>query len=277
MPELPEVENVRQGLLSAVVGQTVSRVSLRRPDVVRGKKRPADLLKGQMITRVDRKGKQLALVTEMSGAGGGVCLCVHLGMTGSLRCHDPRKPFVPDGHTHVVWHMANGSRLAFRDPRRFGGIWTFASTDDLIEQRWSRLGPDALMIKPTQLHSGFRKTRRVLKAVLLDQSIVAGLGNIYVDELLFNCRVSPVRPACELDHKQVQQLVTRMRRLLDRAIRSGGSTLRDYTNAQGQPGGYQFSHKVYGRSGQACAQCGGLLSNATIAGRTTVYCEQCQE
>ena len=277
MPELPEVQNVRLGLLNTVVGQTVIRVSLRRPDVVCGKKRPTDLLCGRGITQVDRLGKQLALVAERDGAGCEACVCIHLGMSGSLRYYPPQESLRPDRHIHMVWYLANGGRLAFRDPRRFGGLWTFASTQKLIEQRWSHLGPDALTITPARLHAKLLKTRRAIKAALLDQEVLAGLGNIYVDELLFACRVSPLRPACEVDRTQVRRMVGRMRRLLDNAIRSGGSTLRDYVNAQGRPGGFQNSHKVYGRSGQPCTRCNRLLSSETISGRTTVYCGQCQK
>lgn len=276
MPELPEVENVRLGLLNTVVGETVSRVSLRRPDVVRGKKRPADLLSGRTITRIDRLGKQLALVADRSEARRDACVCIHLGMSGSLRYYRQGEPFKPDGHTHVVWHLTDGGRLAFRDPRRFGGLWTFGSIKELIEQRWSCLGPDALAITPAKLHAKLLKTQRAIKAVLLDQAVLAGLGNIYVDELLFGCRVSPLRPACGIDRTQVRQLVNKMRRLLDTAICSGGSTLRDYVNAQGQTGGFQNSHKVYGRSGQPCVRCGVALSSDTVSGRTTVYCKKCQ-
>lgn len=276
MPELPEVENVRLGLLNTVVGQTVSRVRLRRPDVVRGNKRHANLLSSRSITRIDRLGKQLALVADRDETGCEACVCIHLGMTGSLRYYPPQEPLKPDRHTHVIWHMASGGRLAFRDPRRFGGLWTFASVEELVEQRWSHLGLDALTITPVPLHAKLLKTRRTIKAALLDQSVVAGLGNIYVDELLFACRVSPLRPACGVDQTQVRQMVGRMRRLLHNAVGSGGSSLRDYVDALGRSGNFQNCHKVYGRSGQPCMRCGRLLLSETISGRTTVYCCWCQ-
>jgi formamidopyrimidine-DNA glycosylase len=280
MPELPEVENVRLGLLNAVVGRKVDRVTLRRADIVHGKKRPTDLLRGQHITRIGRLGKQLALVGDAGphgrDSGHEPCVCIHLGMTGSLRYYPPGEPFKPDKHTHVIWRMAQGGQMAFRDPRRFGGLWTFASFGDLAEQRWSHLGEDALTITPARLHAKLCRTQRPIKAALLDQSVVAGLGNIYVDELLFGCHVSPLRPACEVGRPEVRHMVRRMRRLLHRAIGLGGSTLRDYVDARGRSGGFQNRHTVYGRSGQLCLHCGVPLTSLQLAGRTTVYCEQCQ-
>ncbi len=272
MPELPEVENVRLGLLETVVGRAVRQVSLQRADVVTGKKRPDDLLKGKQIAGIERLGKQLVLLSD----GDGPCVCVHLGMTGSLRYYDPAEVFEADTHTHVIWHLSDDGHLVFRDPRRFGGLWTFGSKQELVEQRWVHLGPDALVIKPRQLLSSLRSTQRAIKAALLDQSVVAGLGNIYVDELLFLCRIRPQQRASELNEDQARRLVHQMRCLLRRAIQSGGSTLRDYVGAKGQTGAFQISHKVYGRSGQPCVRCGTELSSDTLAGRNTVYCHACQ-
>ncbi len=274
MPELPEVENVRLGLLKTVLGRAVRKVSLRRADVVTGKKRPGDLLSGRKIADIGRLGKQLVLLSDEKGHG--PCVCVHLGMTGSLRYYDSAEDLEPDAHTHVTWHLSDSGYLVFRDPRRFGGLWTFGSKQELVEQRWMCLGPDALVIKPRQLLSSLRSTQRAIKAVLLDQSVVAGLGNIYVDELLFLCRIRPQQRASELNEDQARRLVHQMRCLLKRAIRSGGSTLRDYVSVKGQAGAFQISHKVYGRSGQPCVRCGTELSSDTLAGRSTVYCHACQ-
>lgn len=280
MPELPEVENVRIGLAGTVVGQRIAKVTIHRPDVVEGLCSPTGLLRNRTITRIDRLGKQLALFGgKPESAKIAECdpgICVHLGMTGSLRYYPGDQPFKPDKHTHVIWLLENGGRMAFRDPRRFGGLWTFRSKADLLETRWSRLGEDALTITPGRLHAQLKRTRRPIKSALLDQAVVAGLGNIYVDELLYGCRVSPLRPACGLSMPESRKLVRRMRRLLSRAIRAGGSTLRDYVDADGQSGGYQLQHKVYGRSGQTCFRCNELLCTTTASGRTTVYCECCQ-
>jgi len=280
MPELPEVENVCIGLNRSVVGQTVARVSVRRADVVRGLCRPRNLLRGQAIQRIDRLGKQFALVGKRSvggeASGSPACVCIHLGMTGSLRFYPSGQRLKPDNHTHIVWQLEGGGKMAFRDPRRFGGLWTFDSVASLEASRWSKLGEDALTITPGKLHAGLTTTRRAIKAALLDQAVVAGLGNIYVDELLFGCGISPLRPGSEVSRPDSRLLVRRMRALLAKAIRLGGSTLRDYVNATGQSGGFQGQHQVYGRSGETCNICGKALVSTTIAGRTTVYCPGCQ-
>ncbi len=280
MPELPEVENVCRGLVNTVVGQLITRVSIRRRDIVCGLKRPADMLSGCTAARIDRLGKQIALVGQTANHEKApdlrACICIHLGMTGSLRFYPQGEPFKPDTHTHVVWHMSGGGRLAFRDPRRFGGLWTFDSVTALNETRWSKLGEDALKITPTALHKKLQQTRRPIKSALLDQATVAGLGNIYVDELLFGCRLHPLRAGCDVSREETQRLVRKMRALLTKAIRLGGSTLRDYVDTTGRSGGFQHLHQVYGRSGQACPRCRSLLACTTVSGRTTVCCESCQ-
>lgn len=278
MPELPEVETVRRTLGVRVVGRRVTDVDVQRPDVVRGER---SLLRGQSIRGVIRHGKQLAIVGEDQ-----TCICIHLGMSGQLLClaRDAQRPpssgtgprkQVSD-HVHVVWQLDDGSTLAFRDPRRFGGVWSFTSRRDLHETRWAKLGPDGLLITPGQLHAGLSRTQRALKAALLDQHLVAGLGNIYVDELLFAVGLHPRKLASEITKGESGRLVRALRRLLGRAIEAGGSTLRDYVDAEGQAGGYQTRHRVYGRGGQPCRRCRTLLETMALAGRTTVACRQCQ-
>lgn len=183
---------------------------------------------------------------------------------------------VVPAHTHAVWVLEDGSEVRFIDPRRFGGLWTFDSLDALRAKRWNRLGDDALTIRPQKLRQGLARTKRALKAALLDQSLVAGLGNIYVDELLYTCRLHPTRPTDTLPSEAIPRIVRNMRALLKRAIKSGGSTLRNYTDANGVAGGYQLRHRVYGRGGQPCVRCGQSLNVLTVAGRTTVACERCQ-
>ena len=270
MPELPEVENVRRTLSNVVLGSVVTNVKLGRHDVVRGGKTPADLLKGQRIVKLERLGKQLAILGSTDG-----CICVHLGMTGSLRFHPPHTRRKRDPHVHATWHLDNG-RIEFRDPRRFGGLWTFPDRDSLINERWQVLGSDATTIKPRQLFANLQKTRRLIKAALLDQRVVAGLGNIYVDELLFSCRIHPKSTSNLLPIKDLQRLVRQMRQLLEKATKAGGSTLRDYVDADGSSGGFQLVHRVYGRGGEPCALCELPLSVQVVAGRTTVFCDGCQ-
>jgi formamidopyrimidine-DNA glycosylase len=281
MPELPEVEQVRRSLAAHITGQRIVRVELRRSDVVDfGSRKPhaakamrAALLEGQLIGAIERHGKQLAVFSDDEASP---ALCIHLGMTGSMTHHTlPLAPGLKK-HTHVVWHLDNGHLISFHDPRRFGGVWCFPNRAALVASRWSRLGDDALSIEPSTLHARLRRTTRGLKATLLDQTVVAGLGNIYVDELLFACGLHPRRKANRLKREAVERLVLAMRDLLARAIASGGSTLRNYVDADGQAGGFQFEHRVYGRGGHECCQCQTPLQSQQIAGRTTVYCPTCQ-
>ncbi len=272
MPELPEVETVRRTLSDAVVGRAVERVEVRRADVVvTGSPGCDTLLSGDVIERVDRHGKQVAVVGRS-----GACVCIHLGMSGRL-CVDPRP--LPT-HAHVVWQFtsagAEPGQLVFSDARRFGGVWSFGDVAGLWSMRWSRLGPDALLAESAGLFASFQRTTRGLKAVLLDQSVLAGLGNIYVDELLWATRWLPGRPACSLGRAEVATLVRAMRRLLGRAVEAGGSTLRDYVDAHGQAGGFQTLHRAYGRAGQPCHRCQTPMTTDQLAGRTTVWCPTCQ-
>jgi formamidopyrimidine-DNA glycosylase len=172
--------------------------------------------------------------------------------------------------------LDDGGRIEFRDPRRFGGVWTFASFPELVERRWKSLGPDALTATAGAVFDRLQRTRRPIKAALLDQNLLAGLGNIYVDELLFRCGVHPLTPCDRLDRPRVRTMVSHMRRLLGSAVEAGGSTLRDYVDAEGRAGGFQNLHRVYGRAGLFCKRCGKSLKDLRVAGRMTVYCPGCQ-
>ncbi|MFW5682225.1 MAG: bifunctional DNA-formamidopyrimidine glycosylase/DNA-(apurinic or apyrimidinic site) lyase [Phycisphaeraceae bacterium] len=280
MPELPEVETVRRGLAAALPGREVSEV-IRGPfDVARSPDPRANprLLAGDRIAQVLRHGKQLALVGHT-----GETLCIHLGMSGSLRLTDASEPVEP--HTHFRWRITPAApeprvdrELRFRDPRRFGGVWQYDSPGDLEAQRWSRLGPDALQIGPAKLERRLAGRTLALKAALLDQHTLAGLGNIYVDELLYACRLHPLRPAGSLRREEVESLVRRMRSLLRRAIEAGGSTLRDYVGADGEAGGFQLSHRAYGREGDRCRRrgCRESIHRTVVAARSTFTCPACQ-
>jgi formamidopyrimidine-DNA glycosylase len=281
MPELPEVERVRVTLAKHVIGLVVSRVSVRRPDVVHGPRRRGCLLENQTISGVERLGKQLALVSSNISGEPGPCVCVHLGMSGSLRYLPPDSVDSLAPHTHVVWTLSsprgeNGGRIAFADARRFGGLWTFGSRENLVKSRWRRLGDDALSVSPAVLHRRLSATRRVVKAALLDQAVIAGLGNIYVDELLFRARIHPLAAANQLDSAHVQRMVRAMRALLREAVHNGGSSLRNYVDADGTSGRFQKLHQVYGRAGCSCVRCRSKLEAATVGGRATVWCPTCQ-
>ncbi len=282
MPELPEVETVRRSLERAILGARVERAALHRADVLTGDAGPDGLLVGARIASLARHGKHMAIVAD-----DGRALEIHLGMSGAVRCEAARDaeslgPWEASEHVHAAWLLraSSGARvlMRFSDPRRFGGLWTFPSEAALRAERWSRLGPDALTIGAEDLAAGLRGARRALKAVLLDQTVIAGVGNIYADESLFAARLSPVRSARGVRGEEVGRLRDAIVATLCRAVEAGGSTLRDggYADAAGAEGAYQASHAVYGRGGETCRECGRRLRTAVVGGRTTVWCARCQ-
>jgi len=282
MPELPEVERVRLSLATHVIGRRIVNVTVRRPEVVDFGTLAANthaasqcaLLAGQTITALHRRGKQIAIVT---GGDSAPALCIHLGMTGSVIHQSLPLATADEKHAHLIWHLDNDRIVFFHDPRRFGGIWCYPTFSDLAKQRWQHLGDDALTISADTLHAKLRQTDRHLKAALLDQSVIAGLGNIYVDELLFERGLHPMKRASRVKLDAAIAMTDAMHALLRRAINSGGSSLRDYVDANGQSGGFQFEHRVYGRGGKPCVRCGRALRSKVVAGRTTVFCSACQQ
>ncbi len=286
MPELPEVERVRRTVGPRVIGRAVESVSVHRREVVATERDPSagfsrsradarpsrlnkrELLAGDEISSIDRLGKQLAIV----GASGRV-ICVHLGMTGHLEWVE--RPSKRE-HVHVAWRLDDGSSVEFRDPRRFGGLWTLHDRNALVERRWAVLGPDALEAEGGRLFELTRGASRSLKSVLLDQRVLAGVGNIYADEALFRAGLRPGRGAGRVSRADWERLAGSIREVLTEAVEAGGSTIRDYADGEGNAGGYQTRHAVYGRSGMACVRCGTALRSRVIAQRTTVYCPTCQ-
>ncbi len=283
MPELPEVESVRRGLEAVIVGLTVTRVRLMRADVVAGRRSASALLLGATIARVERHGKQLALIANRDGRA--PTLCFHLGMTGQLVVERAGARNSARPHEHARWTLAAGHdrerrtiNMVFRDPRRFGGVWTFDSDDALRCNRWCRLGPDALGAASPDDPSLARlwRSARSIKSALLEQSLIAGVGNIYADEALFRAAIRPRRRARALKPHERQALTQSLIAVLREAIEAGGSTLRDYQRVTGEPGSFQNRHRVYGRAGLACTVCGEKLRSAVVAQRTTVWCSACQ-
>jgi formamidopyrimidine-DNA glycosylase len=169
-----------------------------------------------------------------------------------------------------------GGRMVFRDPRRFGGLWGFATGEALRAARWGRLGPDALTAGAALLARALARTRRPVKAALLDQRLLAGIGNIYADEALFAARVHPFLPACRLDAPACLRLAAAIRSVLRRSIRSGGSTIRDYVDGRGVTGSFAGRHRVYGRASLPCVRCSTTLIGQRLAQRATVFCPCCQ-
>lgn len=284
MPELPEVESVRRSLLPHLRGATVTAATLLREDICESHNArggliatsPARLLKGALITTILRRGKQLAIIAE-----DGRTLCIHLGMSGQVLAVSPESRELSLPHTHATWLVrrpnANPTLILFRDPRRFGGLWTFPSPEALHLSRWNTLGPDALDADAAHLHAAAASSNRPIKALLLDQSVLAGIGNIYADEALFLARLHPRSPSNHLSPELCHSLALAIRHTLTAAIQAGGSTLRDYRDANGQPGTAVATHHVYGRAGQPCTRCHFTLISDTVAQRTSVWCSQCQQ
>lgn len=279
MPELPEVETLRRSLEPHLLSRRIAAAVIHRRDFLilpgdpvggfsrsrtaaRPKRASAEhLLQGSRIVELRRRGKQLAILAD-----DGRALVIHLGMTGQLLVGAPVRPT----HTHLSWMLDSGASLHFRDPRRFGHARFVPAFTDAF---WNDLGPDALTASPEVLNT---PSRRAIKAVLLDQSILAGVGNIYADESLFRAGISPKRRADRLTPDQRTRLASVVREVLAEAITARGSTLRDYRDAQGQLGSAQLLHRVYGRAGLPCVTCGKTLVPARLAQRMTVFCRSCQ-
>jgi formamidopyrimidine-DNA glycosylase len=273
VPELPEVETIVADLRPHLVGRTIERAELTFPTIVRHPEPEqfVDGIKGMRIESVGRRGKYIVI-----GLSGHVALVVHLGMTGQLRLVDPVTPV--EKHTHAVLFLDDGKQLRYRDPRRFGRL-LLGTEDDLVASRkMPRLGPEPIAedFAAEELYRRLRRRRAPLKAVLLDQKAIAGVGNIYADESLHRARLRPTRLANTVSKKSAQRLHDSLRDSLLAAIRNRGSSVDTYRDAWGEMGAQQEELLVYGRAGEPCVTCGRPLSSVRIAGRTTVFCRHCQ-
>ncbi|HTI66608.1 MAG TPA: bifunctional DNA-formamidopyrimidine glycosylase/DNA-(apurinic or apyrimidinic site) lyase [Caulobacteraceae bacterium] len=284
MPELPEVETVRRGLAPHLEGARLTRVEQRRPDLrFPLPERFVERLTGATVQALERRAKYLRARLDT-----GETLVIHLGMTGRFLVEAP-DPDLPGRfhhaagedpkHTHVVFHTDGGARIAFNDARRFG-FMDLIPTDRLETHPWfAGLGPEPLGngFDETGLAAAFGGRKQNVKVTLLDQRVVAGLGNIYVCEALYRARIDPRRPAGKIGPKELTRLVGAVRTVLEAAIRAGGSTLRDYRNADGDLGYFQHDFRVYGREGEPCPGAGcGVIERIVQGGRSTFFCPACQ-
>ncbi len=282
MPELPEVETVRRGLTPAMEGVVIERADVNRPDL----RWPfpecmAERLAGQRVDRLRRRSKYI-----LADLSSGETLLIHLGMSGRMTVSgDPLGQFVhdhpmPEKHDHVVFHMANGARVTFNDPRRFGAMDLLPTATAEDHKLLSVLGPEPLGNDFHEQHliDAFKGKNTPVKSALLDQGIVAGLGNIYVCEALYRGKVSPRRKAGQISAARVAALVPIIRQVLQDAIEAGGSSLKDFRQADGELGYFQHSFDVYGREGEPCRTqgCGAEIKRITQSGRSSFYCAQCQ-
>jgi len=273
MPELPEVESVRRQLEPTLVGRRFERVSIDDPRLVRPYE-PAEVaaeLEGEHVAAVERRGKYLVVRFES-----GRVLLIHLRMTGSLL--SAASGSLPDDpHRRAVVHLDDGSDVAYRDVRRFG-TWLLLESGEAEPYLAARVGDEPLDALFTAARLGERLARRrtSLKAALLDQRTLAGMGNIYVDEALWRARLNPLRPASGLDRSELRRLHRGIRAALEHGLARQGSSLRDYRLPDGSGGSMQNEFRVYGRRDEPCDRCGTLIARTQVAGRTTWFCPTCQ-
>ena len=273
MPELPEVETIRTGLEPALAGRSIVRASIFDPRLT-APRQPGEVareLVGERIVAVRRRGKYL----DVSFASGRHLL-VHLRMTGSFRLGEAGR-LENDPYRRAVVSLDDGSDVVYRDVRRFG-TWRLLDERELDAHLDARLGPEPLAraFSPQTLARQLAGRRAPVKSALLDQRTVAGVGNIYADEALWDARVHPRRPAGSLSTEEVRALHRAVRAALRTGIRRQGATLRDYRSPAGASGGMQDEFRVYGREGEPCDRCGTLIERLRIGGRSSCYCPTCQ-
>jgi formamidopyrimidine-DNA glycosylase len=273
MPELPEVETVRRQLAPLLIGRRFERVTIFDPRLVRPLE-PAAVaaeLEGERVATVERRGKYLIVRFES-----GRSLLIHLRMTGSVR-HGPAGTPSNDSHVRAVVRLDDGSDVTYRDVRRFG-TWLLAEPDELepyLEQRLAR-EPLERAFRAKGLGERLTGRRAPIKAALLDQRTVAGMGNIYADEALWRAGIHPQREARDLEPTEVDALTAAVKAALRAGIRRQGATLRDYSQPDGRSGRMQETFKVYGRADEPCERCGTLIEKTRVAGRGTWFCPRCQ-
>lgn len=282
MPELPEVETVRRGLEPSMTGAVITRADVNRPDLRWPfPDKMAKRLTGARVLQLRRRSKYILADLDTDET-----LLVHLGMSGRMTVSgDPLGQFVHDHpalikHDHVVFHMDNGARVTFNDPRRFGAMDLLQTATAEAHPLLAKIGPEPLGNDFNEAHliAAFAKKNTPIKTALLDQSLIAGLGNIYVCEALFRAGLNPALKAKDITPAKLAALVPIIREILLDAIEAGGSSLKDFRQAGGELGYFQHSFRVYGREGEACVtqNCASAVARITQSGRSTFFCPSCQ-
>lgn len=273
MPELPEVETIRKTLAKFVLGKEIKDIDVLWPKII---KQPDDieqfkhLLIGQTFQRIDRKGKFLLFYMD------DVVMVSHLRMEGKYRVVEKEIPV--DKHTHVIFHLTNEQDLRYNDVRKFGTMHVFPIGKELIGKPLKQLGPDPFEENYSfdYVYEKLQRTSRNIKAALLDQTIIAGLGNIYVDETLFLAQVHPEKRANTLSKQEAKRIYQYTEKVLSEAVEQGGTTIRSYVNGEGEMGMFQQKLYVYGQEETACHHCGEIIVKLKVAGRGTHICPSCQ-
>jgi len=281
MPELPEVETVTRGLRRAILGRRIVSVTLGKTDFIDDPVALEEHLPGRQIAAVERFGKFMLL--RLSAAVGRnrilpngdatpAALLVHLGMTGQIAPMPSEQP--REKHTHVCLLLDDGRELRYTDARRFGRIAYL--TEAPLAEELRGFGADPLEVSAEEFASRIRGRSARIKALLLDQSVLRGVGNIYADESLWRAKIHPARLGAQLSKEQAKTLRRVLQKILQKAIVMRGSSISDFIDAEGEPGEYQRHHRVYGREGKACYRCQTLVRRAIVAGRSSYFCPKCQ-
>ena len=270
MPELPEVETIANGLNKRVAGDRIDSVWLgSKPEPLKSSAAEiSSTLEGAQVERVRRVGKHIVFdLASGKNAGGGQWI-VHLGMTGRLLITTPETELPK--HTHLVAKMASGRELRFVDPRRFGRL-------EVRQSSFSGPGAEPLQIGLEEFSRLFHRSKAPIKAALLNQKLLHGVGNIYADEALFRAHIRPRRRANTLTTAELRKLHAAVQKVLQAAIAAGGSSISDYVDADGEAGYFQIQHRAYGREGKPCLKCKTPIKKIVVAGRGTHYCPKCQK
>jgi formamidopyrimidine-DNA glycosylase len=277
MPELPEVETLARGLQRELAGRRLLSLELGKTDFMDN---PAEIereLPGSQILRVERYGKFMLLrlerFAEIQNVTRESALLVHLGMTGTMVPRPANEPRAK--HTHLVGLLDDGRELRYIDPRRFGRIAWLAG--EKLREELRRFGADPLVISLEEFAQRIRGRRARIKAMLLDQGVLRGVGNIYADESLWKAKIHPARIGARLSVEEVKSMHGAMRQILEKAIVLRGSSISDFLDARGEPGEYQLHHKAYGREGKACYRCKTPIRRIVVAGRSSFFCPTCQK
>lgn len=273
LPELPEVETVRRALDKLVVGATVDSVEVRWPKIINydahGGVEAFQLdMVGQTLRGMKRRGKYLIFEWDDFG------WISHLRMEGKFLVVSHDEPI--DKHTHVIFNLTDGRDLRYRDVRKFGRIQMFPKQEIVKGVAALKLGPEPENLTANYLKNKFARTHRLIKPVLLDQKILAGLGNIYADEVLYLSKIHPMQPADTLTADEIALLTVNVKKVLSSATAKGGTTIRSYTDSYGEAGHFQVELLAYGKNGQPCGYCGEVIEKMKVAQRGTHYCPHCQ-
>jgi formamidopyrimidine-DNA glycosylase len=268
VPELPEVETIVRGLEREIAGRRLTAAAVHTPSVVRGDARGVEALAGRRASRIERHGKSVFIHFSADDGSAEQTLRVHLGMTGQLLFEAPDVP--PARHTHAMFRFEGNPRdLRFRDIRRFGCL------EVVTDATRPNLGPDAWLSTPDRIFEALRACSGMAKAVLLNQTVLAGLGNIYVDEALFRSGIHPRAPLGRLPAAKIRALGDAIRLVLAESIELGGTSFRNYVDIEGGRGGFKGRLRVYGKQGSRC-RCGDVIRRSVVAGRGTHFCPSCQ-